>query len=273
MKKRGFRLKNKTIYTALILLCIVGFWVFENFYTPATYSHDGGTDNSMELPDYFVPSSTTNTVVKHNFYWLSYSEAFEQAEWVAYVLEPSHLTQDDRKRPYFIEDPRVKSKSADWRNYRGSGYDRGHLCPAGDRRFSLNAYNETFYTSNISPQDKDFNAGVWNRLEMQVRYWCKKYGQLYIATGGVLKRGLPVIGDEDVAVPKMYYKIIVRGKPEDLKVLAFLIPHRESTSRLKSFVVPVDRIEQLTGIDFLKNLEDDMESRLEGQVSARDWKF
>ena len=273
MKKRSFSLSNKTIYTLLLIICVVGFWVFENFYTPATYSHDKDPDTSIELPDYFVPSSTTNSLIKHNYYWLSYSEPYEQAEWVAYVLEPFHLTHDDRKRPYFIEDPWVKSKSADWRNYRGSGYDRGHLCPAGDRRFSASAYDETFYTSNITPQDKDFNAGVWNRLEMQVRYWCKMYGPLYIITGGVLEQGLAVIGDEDVAIPDLYYKIVARGKPNNLKMLAFLIPHKESNSALENFVVPVDQIEELTGIDFFKNLQDPIETKLEEQTKMANWKF
>ena len=137
---------------------------------------------------------------------------YEQAEWVAYVLDKSHLTYDDRKRPYFIEDPFVSSKSADWRNYKGSGYDRGHLVPAGDRRFSLQAYNETFYTSNISPQNREFNAGIWNDLEQQTRRWAKQYGTLYVFTGGVLKKGLEEIGEEGVDVPDHFYKIIARKK-------------------------------------------------------------
>ena len=157
------------IYTVLILICIIGFWVFENFYTPDTYSTKEGKGLKTPIPNIYLPSSTTGILIDHNHFTLSYNEPFEQAEWVAYILKREHLTQDDRERPYFIEDPKIRSKSADWRNYKGSGYDRGHLCPAGDRRFSEQAYNETFYTSNISPQDRDFNAGIWNRLEMQVR--------------------------------------------------------------------------------------------------------
>ena len=273
MKKRLYRINNKTIYTVLLVLCIVGFWCFENFYTPDTYSDPEGAKTSVGVPKYFVPNSTSNTIIKHNNFWLSYVEAYEQAEWVAYTLERSHLTNDDRKRPYFIEDPKVKSKSADWRNYRGSGYDRGHLCPAGDRRFSAYAYNETFYTSNISPQYKDFNAGVWNRLEMKVRNWCRQYGTLYIATGGVLERGLSNIGEEDVAVPEMYYKIVARGGADDLKIVAFLLPHKESTAELNSFIVSVDRIEELTGIDFFTNLPDDIEGGLEERIRTGSWKF
>ena len=147
------------------------------------------------------PSSTENIGITHKYYALSYRPEYEQAEWVAYWLLPQHLTQDDRQRPYFEIDEKVPGNSAHWRNYKGSGYDRGHLCPAGDRRFSEEAYNETFFTSNVSPQDKEFNAGIWNRLEQQVRRWCKRYDDLYIVTGGVLQPQLDEIGDEGVEVP------------------------------------------------------------------------
>lgn len=267
------RKKNNTIYTVLLLICIVGFWLFENFYTPDTYSTTSDDELKTSIPSYLLPNSTNGALVKHDHFMLSYNEAYEQAEWVAYILKKSHLTYDDRKRPYFIEDPKVKTKSADWRNYKGSGYDRGHLCPAGDRRFSEFAYNETFYTSNISPQDRDFNAGIWNRLEMQVRRWAKNYDEIFVVTGGVLEKGLNEIGDEDVAVPKYYYKIVAKGTKENLKVLAFLIPNRESSEALQNYVVPVDRVEKITGLDFFEQLTNNKESELERKSSIGGWKF
>ena len=265
--------RNKMIYTALMLLCVIGFWLFENFYTPDTYSISPEKENKTEIPEIFLPSSTTGSIVEHQHFTLSYNEAFEQAEWVAYVLKKEHLTYDDRKRPYFIEDPKVKSKSADWRNYKGSGYDRGHLCPAGDRRFSEQAYNETFYTSNISPQDRDFNAGVWNRLELHIRQWAKRYGELFVVTGGILEDGLLEIGEEDVDVPRYYYKIVAKGDVDKLEMIGFIILGEESSKPLQQFVVSVDEIEEMTGIDFFENLPDDVEAKLESKVEKTSWKF
>jgi len=266
-------MKNKTIYTILLIICIIGFWLFENFYTPNTYSNPNHNKEVSTIDSGFLPSSTTSTIVLHDYYMLSYNEPYEQAEWVMYELKKSHLTYDDRKRPYFIEDPKVKSKSADWRNYKNSGYDRGHLCPAGDRRFSEYAYNETFYTSNISPQRKDFNAGVWNRLEQQIRQWCKKYGDLYVITGGVLEKGLKEIGDEDVAIPNLFYKIVFRQNKNEIQVLAFLFPHKESTKSLDKFLVPIDILEAKTGIDFFQKQPEEIQLKLEKKVSKRGWKF
>lgn len=265
--------RNRLIYTILLICCVVGFWLFENFYTPDTYSSLDMQGLQTDIPVSYLPSSTTGAIVEHSHFALSYNEPFEQAEWVAYTLKKEHLTDDDRKRPYFIEDPKVKTKSADWRNYKDSGYDRGHLCPAGDRRFSEQAYNETFYTSNISPQDRDFNAGVWNRLEMQVRQWAKRHDEIFVVTGGVLENGLEEIGDEDVDVPRYYYKIIARGNSKSPKLLAFLLLGKESTKPLREFTVTVDDIERRTGIDFFEGLQDDLEVKLESRVDVDGWQF
>ncbi len=167
----------------------------------------------------------------------------------------------------------VSTRSADWKNYRGSGFDKGHLCPAGDMRFSESAYNQTFYTSNISPQEKEFNAGVWNRLEQKVRYWTKTYNTVYVITGGILQNGLEEIGSEDVAVPRYFYKVIAKGDVENLEVLAFLMPHEESSFPLEKFLVPMDSLERLTGIDFFEKLPDNREDRFEKEVILKGWKF
>ncbi|MEM9000166.1 MAG: DNA/RNA non-specific endonuclease [Bacteroidota bacterium] len=263
-------MKNRTIYTILLVLVVVGFWVFENFYTPNPYFKDEGFSTTKTKKD-FLPSATTGAIVEHKYFTLSYREPFEQAEWVAYELKKEHLTLDDRKRPYFVVDPKVASKSADWRNYKRSGFDRGHLCPAGDRRFSIAAYNETFYTSNITPQRNDFNAGIWNRLERKVRQWCKTHGDLYVITGGVLQEGLIQIGEEGVDVPNYFYKVIYRK--HDGKALAFLIPHEETKASLSNFLVTIDSLEQLTQIDFFKNQAIVWQRANESKVYRYNWKF
>ena len=169
----------------------------------------------------FLPTSTTNQIVKHDYYSLSYNEKYEQAEWVAYELKKSYVRSSNFDRPYFIEDPKVKTRSADWRNYKKSGYDKGHLCPAGDMEFEINAYNDTFFTSNISPQIHDFNGGIWKRLEQKVRYWATKYDGVYVITAGVLQPNLKTIGQEKVLVPNYFYKILLDNSDGEYKMIAF----------------------------------------------------
>ena len=221
----------------------------------------------------FLPSSTTNQIVKHNYYTLSYSEKYEQAEWVAYELKKSYLKNNSFKRPFFIEDPKVITGSADWRNYKKSGYNKGHLCPAGDMEFVIDAYNDTFFTSNISPQLHEFNSGVWNRLEQKVRYWATKYDGVYIITGGVLESSLKTIGKEKVSVPEYFYKVLLDNTEGNFKMIAFLVSNSESNKPLYSFVVSVDRIEKMTGIDFFPKLNDKIENRLEKSSDYKNWSF
>lgn len=227
----------------------------------------------VDNANFYLPTSTTGEIITHHYYTLSYNEIHEQAEWVAYELKKEQLSYTNHRRPYFIDDPAVESGSANWKNYIRSGYDRGHLCPAGDRRFSKAAFNETFYTSNISPQKNDFNAGIWNRLEQKTRYWARKYNGLYVVTGGVLTDDLEAIGNEEVSVPNYFYKILIDKSRGEYKAIAFLMPHEESDAALHHFVVSIDTIEKMTRIDFFPNLPDTLEKQLESKADYKGWSF
>jgi endonuclease G len=221
----------------------------------------------------FLPSSTTNQIIQHDYYTLSYSEKHEQAEWVAYELKKSYVRSSDYRRPFFIKDPKVKTGSADYRNYKKSGYDKGHLCPAGDMEFNSNAYNDTFFTSNISPQLHNFNAGVWNKLEQKVRYWATKYDGIYVITGGVLQPSLKTIGTEKVSVPNYFYKILLDNSNGQYRMIAFLVPSKKSDKPIYDFVVSVDSLEKMTGIDFFPKLDDKIENSLEKNNNYKTWSF
>lgn len=221
----------------------------------------------------FLPTSTTGQVVHHENYSLSYNEEHEQAEWVAYELKRSHLVNTNYKRPYFEIDRSVRTKAAHWKNYKKSGYTRGHLCPAGDRKFTKAAHDETFLTSNISPQTQEFNAGIWNRLENKVRYWAQRNDGVFVVTGGILQDGLNSIGEEEVSIPQQFYKVILDYNNGNPKMMAFLLDHKDSNLPLYEFVVPTDSIEKLTGIDFFPQLDDSIEDRLEASATYKQWNF
>lgn len=245
--------------------------ILENWAIRDADSLNGATTTTSNTVFDFYPTSTTGVVINHDAYSFSYAEPFEQSEWVAYTLTKDDLSNHDYKRPFFTEDKAVKTGSASWRNYKQSGYDKGHLCPAGDRKSSYKKYEETFLTSNISPQLPRFNNGVWNRLEQKVRYWATKYDGLYVVTGGVLSGDLKTIGKEKVAVPKYFYKVLMTKKRD--KMIAFLVPHAESDRPLYEFVVDTDTIEKLTGIDFFPQLPDAIENKFEKNSDYKTWSF
>ena len=269
-------MKRKYLYTILLVLLTIALYYAEKYVDRGNedYPNTNSTKTSVgtsEFDDSFLPTSTTGAVVNHEYYSLSYSETHEQAEWVAYELTKQHLKKNDFERPYFIEDRKVKTKSANYRNYKNSGYDRGHLCPAGDRGFNYDAYHETFLTSNISPQNHDFNAGVWNRLEQKVRFWTQKYDGVYVITGGVLKNGLKTIGEEKVSIPQEFYKVVIDASEGEYKAIAFLIPNRATDKSFYEYAVTIDTIEDKTGIDFFSNLSEAIEKKLEASNNLKHW--
>jgi endonuclease G len=266
---------KRKLYIVISIALVFGVYGYEYFLVEKDKEVlvSDGQKVKNTTNEFYLPLSTTGQIVHHNGYSLSYSEPHEQAEWVAYELKKSHLSTINHKRPYFEVDTAVETGAAHWRNYKKSGFDRGHLCPAGDRRFSKEAYDETFLTSNISPQEHQFNAGIWNALEQKARYWAGKYDGVFVVTGGVLDGNMERIGYEYVSVPNTFYKIILDNDSGNIKVIAFLMPHKNSNRPLYEYVVSVDEVENLTGIDFFPELEDRLENKLEASSSYKAWSF
>lgn len=211
--------------------------------------------------------------MKHEAYSLGYSEEHEQAAWVYYLLTKAHLNAAFSRSDRFVVDPLVETGSADDEDYAKSGYDRGHLAPAADMSFSENTMQESFYYSNMSPQNPSFNRGIWKKAEEQTRAWAAEYDSLYIVTGPILSDSLPTIGPNKVSVPKYYYKIILDLDPSHLTAMALLIPNEKSSAELNSFLVSIDSIETLTNIDFFAALPDSLENALESKTTESEWNW
>ena len=217
----------------------------------------------------FLPKSNGETIF-HTNYTLSYNEFHEQAEWVHYYLDINKLNASVDRTNDFRFDNSVSTGSASLNDYKYSGYDRGHLAPAGDMKINKNTMSESFLLSNISPQNASFNRGGWKKLESQVRAWAEK-NNLYVITAGVLEDDLNKIGLNGVSVPRNFYKIVY--DPINQKMIAFLMPNIKTSKPLSSYVVNVDRIESITGIDFFTEIEDEFEEILESQIDVRKWDF
>ena len=220
-----------------------------------------------------TPCGVNNEIVNHSFYKLSYSEIDEQAEWVYYELNPSkqntYITRSDNFRP----DLKVSSQSAQLSDYYKSGYDRGHLAPANDMKYSSLSMSESFLLSNISPQDPSFNRGIWKRLEQQIHNWAIQYNKLVIITGPILNgEYYGAIGSNLVSIPKYYYKVII--DPTDYyRNIAFILENKKSNDNLQDFVVSIDSLESITGIDFFCELDEKEEETIESSISLSIWNW
>lgn len=238
------------------------------------YNLEGPDLSKVDSERPYLPTSTSNSIVNHDHYSLSYIEKYEQAEWVAYKLTKELLRKPNVPRSdYFDEDPLVLSKSATYYDYKGSGYSKGHLVPAADMAFSTEAMKQTFFMSNISPQLRGFNGGIWRELEEQTRDWAYHNDALYIVSGPLLPYGLEYT-KKGIGIPKYFYKILLDNEGPERKAIAFLIPHEVSTEPLQNFVVTIDSIEAITGINFFYGLlSQKEESSLESNSDSTKWKF
>lgn len=221
-----------------------------------------------------IPGTTTkDDVITHFAFTLSYNEEHEQANWVAYELTEEETDSKHKRTDKFIPDTFVKTGTTNDKDYRRSGYDRGHLAPAGDMAWSSTALRESFCYSNISPQVPSFNRGIWKKLEELVRKWTKEEKSVFVVTGPVLEKDLPAIGQNKVSVPRYFYKVILDYNEPVIKGIGFIIPNKASTEPLQNYSVTIDRVENLTGIDFFPSLPDDQEEVIESTLNLNIWNF
>lgn len=231
---------------------------------------------SDPLHDRMLPATNGDSqIIVHQNYTLNYSEADEQPLWVAYMLTRKRTKGNVERTNYFFDDPDVSTGSSSWSDYKGSGYSRGHLMPAGDAKWDTAAMRESFFMSNISPQLKEFNDGIWNKLERKMRHWANIYDTIYIVTGPVLKTDgeqLRKIGHHNkVTVPNHFYKAVYC--PSEHQAIGFLIPHEISEKSLQNFVVTIDQLEDFTGLDFFPELDDTLENSIESSTDLKQWRW
>ena len=220
-----------------------------------------------------LPSDEDSIYHREN-YSIHYNELHEQPDWVAYELTAEELTGIEKRRNNFKADREIRTGSATLEDYKGSGFDRGHLAPAADMKMDRAAMNESFLMSNMSPQRPGFNRGIWSFLEACVRTWADENGAVYVVTGPVLNGGpYETIGEEEVAVPEYYYKVILDYREPEKKAIAFVLPNEKGKGELQDYAITVDEAEAFTGLDFFPDLGDEEEERLESELDVDRWRF
>lgn len=230
-------------------------------------------------------SNFQDEVITHSAMILAYAEEFEQARWVTHIITQDIVKASFGRSNDFREDEKVSTGSSQQQDYflvdtlengklkyDGFGYDRGHLAPSADFRWSEKALSESFFYSNMSPQKAEFNREIWAHLEDALRaYVIKNNTSLYVVTLPILSQDLQKVerGINKVAIPKQYAKIVIDLKNN--RGIAFLLPNAASTSLLTTFTTSIDEIEKLTQIDFFSSLDDELENKLESMTDSKEF--
>lgn len=216
-------------------------------------------------------ATDTSLQIYHNTgFAFAFSPHYKQSLWVAYQYLPSELQKVAKRVGAFKQDPRIKG-TANNGDYTRTGYDKGHLAPAGDMAWSENAMKESFYFTNISPQLAAFNRGIWKELEEQVRFWVTQYDTLYVTTGPLFLRAMPTIGHNQISIPSHFYKALLTRHGGNWQAVGFLMENKASQWALDSFRCTIDSLERLTGLDFFPLLADSVEVKVESKYNKIFW--
>ena len=230
---------------------------------------DNPKENSIEIPNTLI--EVPEQIIARNAYTASYNRNTKCPNWVAWKLTANHTDGPYKRLSNFHEEEDVPEPRATPQDYRGSGWSRGHMCPAGDNKWDGDVMYETFSLVNVCPQHSKLNSGLWNSIEMDCRKWARKYGEVYIVCGPVWMRGEhETIGENAVAVPEAFFKVVLclTGKP---KAFGFIVRNTEGNKKKDLYYNSVDQVERITGIDFFPALPDDIENKVEAEANINDW--
>lgn len=225
-----------------------------------------------------LPAGTPETFVSHAGYDVSFNPEMRIPNYVAYRLSPSDITTEgvSRDGEGFTADPDIpgcpETVEYNRRNFpKDFASDRGHMMPAADCKTSETRMSESFYLSNVCPQDHTLNEKDWCDLEKQVRFWCKHYykSDVWVVCGPVFGKDKSATG---INIPSKFWKVVCRydSRYSQWKAIGFIFENAPDSQPYAGQAVSVDEVEALTGMNFFSevgNSENEMEKNVGG------WKF
>jgi endonuclease G, mitochondrial len=231
----------------------------------------GPIDDCREFVTFGVPSATGDLLCRKGFL-LAHDPEKKTPLWVAQHLTPDKVTGPAKRSNNFKADHDLEQgKRAELSDYKGSGFDRGHMAPAGDMVWDRQAMSESFFLSNMVPQvGEGMNRGIWKDLEEKVRKWARERGELFVYSGPIYDKVPRTIGRNKVAVPSYLYKVVL--DPKQREALAVIMPNQKLKSEdMPKYLVPVREVEKKTGLDFFALLPDAEEEKIETVRAPRLW--
>ena len=225
--------------------------------------------DALEIP--VMQSRTGGQLIKRKGYTLSYNADYKTPQWVAWELTGKETKGKEERTDKFLPDPDVRGAKAYSNDYTKSGYDRGHMAPAADMKWSPDVMKESFYFSNMCPQHPQLNRRGWKNLEEKIRDWAVADSAIIIICGPIIDKPSKTIGKNKVAVPERFFKVILSPFVKPVRGIGFLFNNRQAVEPLSTYAVSIDSIEQLTHMDFFSPLPDEIENAVEANADYYQW--
>lgn len=258
---------------------------------PAFYSCNTGKDEpkmptpatpEMQLPEVTkpvhykglenvtIPSELTSQIKEYTGFTLSYNKDNRTPNYVVWELLGTEVGGSVSRTDNFWPDSDIIgcTKHSD---YTGSGFDRGHMCPAADQKWSDQAMSDCFVMANMCPQLHDLNAGAWEKLEEKERAWAKRDSAILIVAGPIYTDGEKYIEKSNVRVPDAFFKVLIAPYLDNPRGIAFVYPHMKCTGNMQDYATTIDEVEKITGFDFFSELPDEIEKKVESDYSYTEW--
>ncbi len=225
--------------------------------------------DSLDIALALIPR--TEQLIRHTGYTVSYNKDWRLPNWVGYELTRQETQGTEDRTDRFLADPLVAGSMATNSDYTRSGYDKGHMAPAADMKWDPEVMKESFYFSNICPQHPELNRRRWKDLEEKIRDWAIADSALIIVCGPIVAPSSKTLGKNQIAVPQKFFKVILSPYITTPKAIGFLFDNERSVDSLHTYIVTVDSIEKLTGLDFFAPLPDDIEDQVEATADRKQW--
>lgn len=224
-----------------------------------------------DLEKVVIPETIPSQIVEYEGMTLSFNSEKHLPNWVAWELTRLEVAGTYPRKDNFRGDDNVAGSAEKW-DYSYSGYDRGHMAPAADMKWSKKAMDDSFYMTNMCPQAKSLNTGAWKRLEEKCRQWAEIDSAIIIVCGPVLTDPiLEHIGDNNVAVPQRFFKVILSPYVDEPRGIGFIMPNGKVPGGMQAAAVSIDEVERITGLDFFSSLPDEIENEVESQCRFHYW--
>lgn len=232
-----------------------------------------GNDSQAKYKDldHVKGHPSTNIIKEYTGFRLSFNPGNRTPDWVAWELLGSETDGTAGRSNNFWQDPDLEG-CPETRDYSRSGYDRGHLCPAADQKWSAEAMRDCFVMANMCPQDHALNSGAWKTLEEKERAWARRDSAIVIVAGPIYSDAdTKRIGQAGVRVPGAFYKVLIAPYADKPRGIGFIYPNMTSPGSMEQYVTTIDDVEKLTGLDFFHELPDDIENIVESTASFKSW--
>lgn len=267
-----------TIIVGLLVALLFAFGQRQEDNVPPLQERETSLSVDTENVRYEIPVSTkerAEIMLEQYGYTVSYNPDLCIPNWVAWELNAEKLVARESRNSKFVPNPKLpEDKAVTTQEYTGSGWDRGHMCPAGDNKYHWRAMNESFYMTNICPQNHNLNRGDWKELEEECRRWAE-VEPVYIVCGPINYR-TPKYGyigkTFKIRIPDAFFKVVLTGvQSGNPRAIGFVYKNEAGNNKRDKYVNSVDEVERITSLDFFSALPDDVERRVEAVCKLSDW--